>query len=66
LKGGEEISVGVTSIPLVSYLLPAISSSHFHTLQPANDCPTAVSAAYGIAKEEQRPYPECSFSLTRV
>jgi hypothetical protein len=65
LKGGEEISVGTTSIPLVSYLLPAlVSSSHFHTFQPANDCPSAVSAAYGIAKDEQRPYPECSFSLT--
>jgi hypothetical protein len=67
LKNGEEISVGMTSIPLVSYLLPAlVSSSHFHSLHPANDCPTAVSAAYGIAKEEQRPYPECSFSLTIV
>jgi hypothetical protein len=69
LKGDDEISVGTTtSIPLVSYLLPALvsTSSHFHTFQPSNDCPTAVSAAYGIAKEEQRPYPECSFSLTIV
>jgi hypothetical protein len=67
LKGDEEISVGATSIPLVSYLLPAfVSSTHFYTFPQANDCPAAVSAAYGIAKEEQRPYPECSFSLTLI